>query len=307
MKKKVDPYLWTKDRIKFLYENAKNFDDGGSYTKSLGIWSLKKLIALDYYIKPFIKILKENNFKKCYYVDPFSGTGLIKINNHIFPGSPLIPLLRMKEGIVFDKYFFSDKNKNSIDILGERVRKGDKISDIVTEKNNFKDTIEKLFTGEKPESWKDKGYLVFLDPYGFTVDWKSMERILKSGAVDLMFTCVTWAINWNRNNKNSKKSLTEYFGDDSWKDINNSDEFVNRYRQKIEQLGYLNKYKTYTIDIETLRGQRFDLILASQSPGAGHVLKYIKEKVKNVNTKCIDDAFAVVTGKSKDLYSFIDK
>ena len=70
-------------------------------------------------------------------------------------------------------------------------------------------------------------------------------------------------------------------------------------------MGYLNKYKTYTIDIETLRGQRFDLILPSQSPGAGRVLKYIKENVKNVNTKCIDDAFAVVTGKKKDLSSFM--
>ena len=56
---------------------------------NLGIWSIKKLIALDYYIEPFVKILKKNNFKKWIFVDPFAGSGLFKIyDRYNFSGSP---------------------------------------------------------------------------------------------------------------------------------------------------------------------------------------------------------------------------
>jgi hypothetical protein len=46
----------------------------------------------------------------------------------------------------------------------------------------------------KPDNWKDCNYLVFLDPFGLNIKWNSMERILKSGAVDLIFTFMTWEI-----------------------------------------------------------------------------------------------------------------
>jgi hypothetical protein len=51
----------------------------------------------------------------------------------------------------------------------------------------FYDLAKEVFTGEKPPCWKDKGYLVFLDPYGFQVHWGSMQRVLRSGAVDINF------------------------------------------------------------------------------------------------------------------------
>jgi hypothetical protein len=39
--------------------------------------------------------------------------------------------------------------------------------------------------------WKQTCYLVVLDPFGLNVDWKNMERILSSGAVDIIYVSTT--------------------------------------------------------------------------------------------------------------------
>lgn len=57
---------------------------------------------------------------------------------------------------------------------------------------------------------------------------------------------MTWAIVWNQNNKFAESKLTKYFGNTGWKDLEGP--FVQHYCKQIEQLGYLHKYKTFTID-----------------------------------------------------------
>ena len=151
----------------------------------------------------------------------------------------------------------------------------------------------------------DSAYLVFLDPFGFrVVDWESMERILKSGPVDVIFTFMTFAISWNRNMAQSSNSLSEYFGDDEWRSISNQDDLVKYYCSKIEKMGYKNRYKAFTIDILQSGGRRYDLILASQSPGAANVFSYIKRVMASIDTKLLEDAFSVCVGKRVDLDSF---
>jgi len=54
-------------------------------------------------------------------VDPFSGSGLLKIKNkYLFPGSSFIPLFRINE-FPFSRYYLSDNNKKYIDVLEKRV------------------------------------------------------------------------------------------------------------------------------------------------------------------------------------------
>jgi hypothetical protein len=83
-----------------------------------------------------------------------------------------------------------------------------------------------------------------------------MERILKSGAVDVIFTFMTSAVVRNQNIKRCEGKLTEYFGNTEWKDLSGPDAFVQQYRKQIEQLGYLNKYKTIPIDVIQEGGRR---------------------------------------------------
>jgi len=72
------------------------------------------------------------NFDKIYYVDPFSGTGLIKLKGNLFPGSPLIPLLS-HQTIPFDKYYLSDINSRYVVVLKKRISRIKKNRDIHVE------------------------------------------------------------------------------------------------------------------------------------------------------------------------------
>lgn len=306
-KDSLDPYQWSKNRIKLLYEYVKDWqDDVYDSTAKHDVWSIKKLIALSYYIGPFVKIMRANGFKKLCYVDPFSGSGLIKLmDRYRFPGSPLIPLFRDEESH-FDKYYLSELKSEYVEILKKRVNRTciGKGIDVSVSKLKFRNAIENIFSGKKPVRWKDTGYLVFLDPYGFDVDWNSIKRILSSGPVDVIFTFMTWAVVWNRDNDQSQESLNAFFGDPRWRGLKTADDYVNFYCGKIQELGYMNKYKTFTIDVLQDGGRRYDLILASQSPGASNVLTALQKRVKAIDTDLLRGAFSLAVGKDMDLDSF---
>ena len=95
---KFDPYLWSKTRIQKLYNYVSQWNDVDVSTKKLDIWSIKKILALEYYIKPYVEILRSKKLKSWYYVDLFSGSGMMRIDNkYNFPGSSLIPLIKSSE------------------------------------------------------------------------------------------------------------------------------------------------------------------------------------------------------------------
>ena len=281
-------------------------NEGEVTTSKHDVWSIKKLLVLDLYIKPFVKILKSKNFESWYYIDPFCGSGLLRLKKkHLFPGSPLIPLFKSEE-FPFDGYYFSDTDKRYLSELRKRIDRipSSRNANIEISNSSFQNTIPKFFTGIKPEKWKDKAYLAFLDPFGFQVDWNSMEWMLKSGPVDIIFTFMTSPINWNRSNKRTEKSLSILFGNDDWQHLRSEQEFVDYYCSKIAQYGYINKYKAFSIDVEYLDGQRYDIILASQSPGAANVLGDIRKALSHVTTDMLDGAFSTAVGDQLDLDSF---
>ncbi len=307
MKGNIDKYQWAKDRIRLLYKNVEKWHDADLTTPKHDFWSIKKLIALDYYVVPFVQIMKSKGFKKWYYVDPFCGSGMLEFKKkYHFPGSPLIPIFHF-DLLPFSGYYLSDIKSEYIDALRNRIKKIPKNKDMNIHIANadFSSRAENLFTGIQPESWKDTGYLVFLDPFGLDVDWKNMERILSSGPVDIIFTFPTWAIVWNRDNKRAEYKLTAYFGDDRWKKLRTQDDFIGHYCGKIEKLGYRHKYKTFAIDVIQDGGRRYHLILATQSSGGANILEALKKGVSSVTTETIYSAFSVTVGAKKDLDSFM--
>jgi len=111
MSGKKDPYDWTKNRISYLVQKIELIKKDTRKVSSGQIWSIKKLLALDYYIASTHAIFKKN-FNNWYYVDTHCGSGLIGfedelLKNEKFPGSPLIATLRNKIN-PFSDYIMSD-------------------------------------------------------------------------------------------------------------------------------------------------------------------------------------------------------
>src|SRR3989344_513199 len=92
-KKEISDYIeyYTKS------EDAKNITNSSEIINKEGfdVWSFKKLIFLEYYIKPYLNILLSRGYK-CYFIDFFSSCGVNKIENENITsiGSPIISLLK---------------------------------------------------------------------------------------------------------------------------------------------------------------------------------------------------------------------
>ena len=115
---------------------------------------------------------------------------------------------------------------------------------------------------------------------------------------------MTWGLIRNKNITKSETKINAFFGDESWKSLKNSDEFVSHYCNKIQNFGDYKKYKTYTIDMKNINGNRFNLILATQSEGGTNVLKDLRERVGSINSKMMESAFSIAMGNQKQLTDF---
>ncbi len=205
-KEEVDYILeYTKSKnAKDIINSSKIFND-----KGFGVWSFKKLIFLEYYLRPYLNIMIKNGFK-CIFIDLFSSSGVNKIKEENIKsiGSPIISLLK---GVIpikksgknnrFKKWFFIEKNSSFCEALTKRVNESIKIINRECSENLKKEDIKiicadcnkvigKVVDNIKKEYKDEKvSILAFIDPYAFTeIEWESWKKLLSLTYVDIIFT-----------------------------------------------------------------------------------------------------------------------
>lgn len=282
-----------KDALKKLHNVASSFTgDKKIITEKHDVWSAKKLLVLRYYIEPFLRILRNNNYQNIHYVDPFSGSGFFNIDGKLMPGTPLIPLLKTKElfpkdgRLFFNSYHVSDEKKKHVDALSERIPffANGLSTNIDTSRRSFKSTVYELFSGAPPiqrDRYND-AYLVVLDPYGFDVEWELLNHILRSGAVDVILTFHSALANWTKNKENSKEKLSKMYGGRECLDFDSPEEFVKKYCEKIKAIPVSWHFKTKTI-IVPAKNQTYYLICISRSDGALGVFSDMQAKFDQIS------------------------
>ena len=287
----VEPYVLVREIIQKLHKSTRIFRGEIITTPEHGVWSVKKLIAVYLYIKPFIEIMRKNGYKNLHYVDLFSGSGLLKIDGNIIPGTSLIPFIRIKDGFVFNNYHLADEKQKFVTKLKERVSTiARDQANISAEVSKFDDSVRKLFS-KRNGKYKDHGYLVILDPFGLDISWEQLVQILRGRAVDIFITFMTSQTQRQTNIAHSETALTRIFGDESWKE---SENLLQHYINKIEKIPSesWNPYKTNVIAVETKGSSKYHLIFASRSKvGAQKPFKYIQEQVDAVDRNLLNDAF----------------
>lgn len=313
-----DPWPTIKESLIKLRDHLTGFDDGEEIiTSKHDLWSIKKLVVLRYYLYPFFEILRNNGYKKIHYVDLFSGSGFLKIKEKIMPGTPLVALLTTKEffenkkNYIFDEYHLSDTNKKYVDALNERVKKlsGDIPTTITAQQIDFSTAVDRIFSGRSPrfEDRKENAYLVVLDPFGFQVDWEHLEKILKSGAVDVFITFPTTMASWNQNKEQSAPALTKMFGSNDWVTCDSEDAFLKMYCEKIEKVPVVWKqFKTITLTVRTSNG-KYHLICATRSPGAESVFSSMQEKFDAADNELLSSVFDAAVGGKLTLEDYFSK
>ena len=150
-----------------------------------GNWTQQKIEMVVAYAKAYLIIMNKYPHYKPLYFDGFAGSGDIYKNEEtdleVIKGTA-IRILEINEPKSFDTYYFVEKDeKNKIEL--EKIIKQDfskKRTHVVAEDCNVK--LSSMANYLKAHN--EYRVLAFIDPYGMSLDWSSIE-CLKNLGIDL--------------------------------------------------------------------------------------------------------------------------
>ena len=207
----------------------------GSHSSFGGSWSDIKLQALKEYLNAYLKVLKKQPFKK-YYIDAFAGQGANEENQSdeeqekLFDsveeikeyrhGSPMLALdLQPK----FDHYIFIDSNQTYIENLEKRVQKKFSSEKEIMDKIKYhhgdaNDILKKIC---KEIDWYPGRAVLFLDPFAMQVEWKTIEAVSKTKAIDLWLLFPIMALNRMLKKDGNlsvgwRSKINKFYGTEDW-------------------------------------------------------------------------------------------
>ena len=159
---------------------------GGEHTR-------RKLDVVAKYLSAYVTVMKKQRFR-LFYVDGFAGSGastskadLLDSDPALFPASDVVegsPLRALSVEPPFDNYIFIEK-------VGKNVKS---LNDVCA---NFPDRNYEIWPGDANEKLrqfcrfisdkKSDRAVVFLDPFGLSVEWETICRLAATEKVDLWY------------------------------------------------------------------------------------------------------------------------
>lgn len=165
---------------------AKPHKFGGSHTGA-------KLDSLEKYLGAYSTALKNQGFRLIFF-DAFAGTGDVQVgkDSALLEGvddySPFIQgstQRALQLGTAFDEYIFVEQKRGKVKELealkAAHLGIADRISVLHADANAA------LLEFCAKTDWKKCRAVVFLDPYGNQVKWKTIEAIAKTEGIDLWY------------------------------------------------------------------------------------------------------------------------
>ncbi len=232
---------------------------------------------------------------KTIYVDAFAGTGYRKIRNEQ-NCDPLLPFPDDEEIVAYQKgsakialelpypfneYIFNEQSleyKEELERLKQNFPSPRNIKIIQEDANSF------LQRWCKDTNWKLSRAVIFLDPYGMQVEWKTLQAISQTGAIDLWILfplgqAVNRMLTKNHPPEGALATrLTKFFGEDKWKS-----EFYKRSNQK----GLFDSHEDYqkTADFKKIGN-------------------YFNNRLKTIFKEVANDPLALYNSKGVPIFLF---
>ncbi|MFB9843372.1 three-Cys-motif partner protein TcmP [Mucilaginibacter ginsenosidivorans] len=181
-----------------------------------GNWTEAKMEIVVGYAKAYLTIMSKQTWAKTLYFDGFAGSGLIGSSEHTeaIKGTAL-RILDIDQPKPFDIYYFvekDEKNKLSLQSKIESDYFGKNAHVIKADCNSKLIDMARYLNNNK-----NYRALAFIDPYGMTVNWESIEA-LKGLGIDLWILVPT-GLGVNRLLKNDQnipepwlKKLEQFLG-----------------------------------------------------------------------------------------------
>ncbi|MDR1351244.1 MAG: three-Cys-motif partner protein TcmP [Zoogloeaceae bacterium] len=149
-----------------------------------GEWTRTKLEALRKYLAAYTTALKNQNFRLL-YIDAFAGTGFCDINGAAGEGEQIKGSATLALEIVptFDKFFFVDlKKTHTAALRGLKASHPEKNIEVIrSDANAALTAICRQIDRNRERA------VIFIDPYGMDVEWKTLQAVAATRATDLWY------------------------------------------------------------------------------------------------------------------------
>lgn len=160
-----------------------------------GVSTDLKLTMVKGYLSAFTTAL-QNRFEHLWYIDAFAGTGERTVRLEAQDGSLFDPpteerverragsaRIGIETNPPFDRIIFMDRNKRHCEALRLlRNKYPNRKIDIIEDDANV--AIEQLV---KSHRWNNTRAVMFLDPYGMSVQWDTLQAIRGTNAIDVWY------------------------------------------------------------------------------------------------------------------------
>jgi three-Cys-motif partner protein len=196
-----------------------------------GDWTQEKLNILREYLQAYNTALKNQPFVRV-YVDAFAGTGYRQARQKQFQTSDVFAelfedesqqflkgsaKLALESSPPFDRFIFVENDLGKIAELQKLANEHpDKVDQICIEQKDANEFIQEYCSSE---DWSKTRAVVFLDPFATQVEWKTIEAIAETQAIDLWYLFPLMAVNRllaNDPGKTWRNPLNRVFGTDEW-------------------------------------------------------------------------------------------
>lgn len=292
-----------------------------------GAWTELKLDAVSNYLGFYTKVLRDKPFPdrpfKLWYIDAFAGSGTrreTRMIGGLLDGIPAAAETVDMAGSVlkaldvdppFERLVFIEGDKRRFSTL-ESVASEYPHRNIKVIHGEANEQLRLLFS-QSPWCYQKKGAgshraVVFLDPYGMSVAWSTLELLANTRAVDVWYLFPTGAVNRqlagsiDRVDEHKRRALNYVFGSDNWRDeiykteivvdlfsertvvgnksydVNQIEAFAKRRLQSIfayvsDPLPLLNERDSKIFSLFCLSNSSSQKALGLISKGVDHVLK----------------------------------
>lgn len=250
-----------------------------------GSWTDDKLMRLRKYLDAYMKIFSVNErakHLKPIYVDAFAGTGY-RSKKTLEKDILFLPEIaldeeadRYQKGSVkialevdppFSQYVFIERNRNRVIALEDIRREFPLIEDRISIEHG--DANSFLANWCKITDWKKHRAVVFLDPYGMQVEWKTMEAIAATQSIDLWILFPLMPLN----RLLTRNHLPEEFLADRITVILGTEEWRDAFYTTSSQQNLFDDNPTFTKDTDTSRitaffNSRLERIFAKVAPNS---------------------------------------
>lgn len=197
-----------------------------------GQWTQEKLTRVKAGLQTYVTALKNQNFRLL-YVDAFAGTGYVSAKDKGgaqgmlsgFEDSDVKDFIAgsaanaLEVNPPFDEYYFVEKNDKHLTELERLKTEFPQLANRINIRSGDANVFLQNFC---QGDWRFRRAVIFLDPYGMQVKWKTLEAIGETRAIDLwlLFPLGVAVNRLLRNDANisagANSVLDELFGSHEW-------------------------------------------------------------------------------------------